>query len=383
MLSGMRLLERHPTLRVPRVLLGLGAASAFAWLAQSYEPNPDNFSVFLFDYEFGLIRRGLPGEATRRLAGGLEPYYVYQTLYWLVLAGAFLLAVRLVWVALGVATGRDTLERALFGVAILASPLFLKNAFHDFGRADQLGLLAVLGFALSPAAPKRILLVLVPPVLLLCHEALVFQAVVPMFGIFAIDALHREDLASWRTVAPMALGGAIALGLSLYFLEYGIPAVPHEVLSRYLEAKSPFNVGERSWLLYDDVQANVDQAMGRRGFGGRQLAASPLYVLALLLHWPIVGALVPLARPADARLRLACGAIVAVVAVQSVLFGISVDYARWLSNIFATTMVMLLFVVWRWRQDVLVVTRVRRRLFLFVALVLVLLPVPRFGVITP
>jgi hypothetical protein len=44
---------------------------------------------------------------------------------------------------------------------------------------------------------------------------------------------------------------------------------------------------------------------------------------------------------------------------------------------------MLLFVVWQWRQDVLVVTHVRRRLFLFVAVLLVLLPVPRFGVITP
>jgi hypothetical protein len=379
----MRLLERHPTLRVPRLLLGLGLASAFAWLAQSYESNPDNFSVFLFDYQFEFMRRGLLGEATRRLAGGIEPYRVYRAVYWIALAATFLLAVRLLWVALGIATGRETLERALFAAAILASPLFLKNAFHDFGRADQLGLLAVLGFALAPTASKRVLLVLVPPLLLLCHEALVFQAVVPMFGIFAIDALRREDVTSWRTVAPLALGGAIALGLSLYFLEYGIPTVPHEVLSRYQESKSPYNVGERSWLLYDDVQANVDQAMGRRGFGGRQLAASPIYVLALVLHWPIVGVLVPLARQADARLRLACGAIVLVVAVQCVLFAISIDYARWLSNIFATTTAMLLFVVWQWRQDVLVVTHVRRRLFLFVAVLLVLLPVPRFGVITP
>jgi hypothetical protein len=74
----MRLLERHPTLRVPRLLLGLGLASAFAWLAQSYESNPDNFSVFLFDYQFEFMRRGLLGEATRRLAGGIEPYHVYQ-----------------------------------------------------------------------------------------------------------------------------------------------------------------------------------------------------------------------------------------------------------------------------------------------------------------
>ena len=379
----MLVLERHPTLHVPRIVLALGAASLFACLARSYESNPDNFSVFLFDYELGFIRRGLLGEATRILAGGLEPYYVYATLYWLVLAGVFVLAVRLLWLALDVGSGRDTLEKALFGAVILATPLFLKNAFHDFGRADQLGLLAVFGFGLAPIAAKHVLLVLLPPILLLCHEALVFQAVLPMFGIFLADALRRDCVFSWRTIVPVVAGGAVALGVSVYFLAYGVPHVPHEVLSGYLEAKSPYNVGERSWLLYDDPQANVDQAMGRRGFGGRQLAAAPLYVLALLLHWPLLGVLVPLARQDDGHLGVACAVVVLVVVVQCALFAISIDYARWIANIFATTVAMLLFVVWRWRQASLVVEHVRRRRMLFVAVLLVLLPIPRFGVITP
>lgn len=376
-----RLSEQRIAAGVPDWLIPIGLVSLLSLMLQTLEFRRANLSVFLFDYEYGFLRRGLLGSIANHAP--VDPYFVFVAFYGAISVALFFLFATLFYRSLDWRERGTNLPKALFCLVILVSPLFLKNAYHDFGRADQLGYLSLLVFALASARTQRWLVVVVPPVLILCHEGQVILTLPPMLAMFLIAALRDESLFRARTLGPLVASVALSLGLTVYFLLHGIPNVSHEILSEYFASKSTYNTGERSWLLYDSVGANMDIASGK-GREGRQLAASPLYLLAIILHLPIIGLLHRIFR--DERglaARLASGLVLATALAQCVIFFLSIDYARHISNIFVCHIVLLFFLIRSFDLGAHLAARAARYQILLIALAMIFYPIPKFGIVAP
>ena len=230
---------------------------------------------------------------------------------------------------------------------------------------------------------QRALVVLLPPLLILCHEGQIVLTVPPMIAIFLIGALRDDSLFRLRSLAPLVASISLSLALTFYFLINGIPTVEREVLSEYFASKSPYNTGERSWLLYDNLEANFSIAMGR-GREFRQLVASPLYILAFILHLPVIALFHRLYKGrSNQRLRLACRLVALTVAAQCVIFFLSIDYARHIANIFLAFVVMLFFLVQRFELSDAVAVHTARYRHVLIGLAFILAPIPKFGIISP
>ena len=378
-----RLSEQRIAAGVPDWLVPIALISVIGLLIQSTRLHHANFSVFLFDYEHGFIRRGLLGSIANLAPDALDPYYIYVTIYGATAVALYVLFILLFYRSLKWDEREAVLPNVLFCLVILVSPIFLKNAYHDFGRVDQLGYLCLLIFAVATPRAQRWLVVLMPPVLILCHEGQVILTLPPILAMFLIAALRSESLLRLRTIAPVLASIALSLSLTFYFLLHGVPEVDHETLSRYFESKSPHNTGERSWLLYDSVAANFEIAMGRDR-KWRQLANSPLYVLTLIIHLPVIGLIYRIYRHGRGlALRLACGLVVATAIAQSVIFFLSIDYARHISNIFVCHVVLLLFLIRSFGLGALLTEQAVRYQIFLIALALIFYPIPRYGIISP
>ena len=358
--------------------------SVLSYILQSMKHRPSNYSVFLFDYEFGFIRRGLLGAIVNLIPFDPEEYFSYFAFYGAVFVALYFAALALFYIGLFTRNSDGVTYKLLFCSVILMSPLFLKNSMHDFGRVDQLGFLCLFLFAVSSTALQRVLIILMPPLLILCHEVQIILTVTPMMAIFLIGALHNKTIFKTRTLVPLIFSGILTLGLTFYILLNLIPAVEHAVLSEYLAAKSPYNTGERSWLLYDDFKANVEYALGRGRRRSGHLAASPLYLLALILHMPFIALLYRIyKRTSASNVQLSCGIIVLSVLAQCVIFFLGIDYSRWIADIFISFIAMLLFLIYRFELADMVVDYVSRYRNIFIALLFIFFPIPDFGVVTP
>lgn len=345
---------------------------------------PENFSVFLFDYHFGFIRRGLLGAIANHISYHSNYLLTFRVLYWASVVGFFCATVALLWRALKFAEGDRDHAKTIFALIILLSPLYIKNCLYDFGRVDVLGMACLAGFALAPFRLKHVLIIVLPPFLLLCHEGQIFFSVAPMIALFIIDAIKHDAILKPVTAAALLVACAASLAITLYFLLHGIPKVNQEIMSAYFRSKSPLNTRERSWLLFDNFQANVDIALGKRRFAGRQLVNAPLYALAIIVHWPVIWVVWKIYSCAKNKgLRVACGLLIAVVVAQSATFFLGIDYAHHFANIFMSLAIMLLFIIWRYDLGEIPVQQVRKHRYLFVVLLLVFLPIPRFGIVSP
>lgn len=369
---------------VPRWLVLTAVVAIYIYLARTIDWQPENFAVFLFDYEFGFIRRGLLGTLAGLIPYAPDEYFVFSAFYWAVLLGLYLVVLGNLRLALFQDTAESNEGRVWFSIAILFSPLFLKNLMFDFGRFDSAGYLAVFAFALARPAVQRVLIVALPPVLILCHEGQVLFSVPPMLAIFLIFAIRERNLLKLRTLLPLALSVGVSLGLSVYLLKNGIPSVSHDVIQDYVAGKSPKNTEDRTWLLYDDLQANIEMARGNRRFKWRQLEASPLHVLAFALHLPVTVLLWHFfKRDRDPGLRLSCAVIFATSLAQCVLFFVGIDYARWIANIFISFVAMFLVLVRVHGLGDAVADHAIRNRHYFIALTFIFLAIPKFGVVSP
>ena len=379
------LAEKNYIFGVPNYLVLLLPISLFALIAQSYSYQPENFSILMFDYQYGFIRRGLLGEIANQFSSFVNYDLQFKIFYWVTYIALYAAVITLFWKAMNFATNQDWHQKVLFCIVILLTPLFLKNLFFDFGRFDSFGMAALFVFAIASMRIKQIMLLTVPTFLILCHEAQIFFTVVSMFTIYLIDAIARKRLFSVDTIIVFVVGGAISFGISLYFLLYGIPEVGHDVLSAYFKSKSPKYVDERAWLLYDNLKANIEMAAGlRRGYGGRQLLNAPVYIFVIFLHWPIIGILRDIYKnTSDQSIKMSIWLTVLMIATQALLFFISIDYARCLANIFITYIAVMMFILWKYDLSEFVVQRVAKHKYALIALALVFLPIPRFGIVSP
>jgi len=378
------LLEVPASYEFPIWLICIAALGIFGYLIRTADWQPENFAVFLFDYRFGFVRRGLLGELVRLIPFELEEYYVYTAFYGSVLLSLYLVVLANLHLALFKGNAPPTEGKVWFSLAVLLSPLFLKNLMFDFGRFDSAGYLAVFGFALAPAAVRRVLIVVLPPVLILCHEAQIVLSVAPMLAIFLICAIHERDVFKVRTLAPLASALVVSLGLTFYIMNHLVPGVEPDIIGAYVGSKSAHNIVDRTWLLYDDLTANYEMAIGNRGFAGRQWHASPLYVLAFVLHLPIALLLWrSFARGGHLELRISCALIVLTSVAQCVLFVLGIDFARWIANIFISFVAMLLVLIRCYGLSEVVADHVSKHKHSIIALVFIFAAIPKFGVVSP
>lgn len=368
---------------VPRWLIPIALLSVLAYLLRSIHYRHPNFSVFLFDYEHGFIRRGLLGAIANLSPIELEEYFVFLALYGAVSVALYFSVLALFYRTLVCEKDGATFSNVLLCSFILISPIFLKNSYWDFGRFDQLGYLCLVLFALAPSVAQRVLVVLLPPILIICHEGQIILTIAPMIAIFLSGALHENSLLQIRTLAPLSLSILGSLTMTVYFLLYGIPQVEYETLHQYFVAKSEYNKRDFSFLLYDDVKANMEIGMGK-GREGRQLDASPVYILTFILHLPVIGILYR-AYKDTSKLpqRLACGLIALTVLAQCIIFFLSIDYARHVANIFFSFVVMLFFLIDKFNLSEQVAAHAARNRSFLIALLAVSLAIPKYGILSP
>jgi hypothetical protein len=367
-----------------RISVGIIPLSLFLLIARSYNDRPENFAVFLFDYNFGFVRRGLLGAIANYGAGLADYFTIYTVFYWMAAAVFFLAALILLWNALGFERGGDVAEKALFGAVVLLSPMFIKNCLYDFGRVDLLGMACLFVFTVAPANLKRLLILLFPPFLMLCHEGQLFFSVAPMFTVLVIELIHER--ASVRSSGFFALVCGIFLmcAVSIFILLNWTPNVDWHVMNIYFQTKSQLNTGERSWLLFDSLKDNFTMAVEQKKYAGSQLANLPMYLFAILMHAPITSIAVKFFKNSrNAHLKIAFWLIILTAAFQSITFVLGIDYARHLAVMFMSFIAMALFVVWKYRLAEHVADHVRRYRFVFMALLLVFMPIPRFGIVEP
>ncbi len=370
-------------LNIPNWLIGVALIGVLLLISHGIRDHRENFEVFLFDYEFGLMRRGLPGALVNLIPFNIEKYFIYNAFYGTVSIFLYFFILVLFWKALRLKHDQDMSSKILFCLVILMSPLFFKNLMLDFGRVDLLGFMGLFLFAAASTRVQRILIILLPPVLILSHEAQIIFTVAPMMAIFMIGALHDQALFKIRNLGPLVLSLALSLGVTLYFLLHPVPDVDRHVLNTYLANQSPYTVNGRSWLLYENFEANMRAALDSKNLA-RQLNASPLYVLALILHWPVIVVLKRIYERVDSRnLRFSCVLICLCVAAQCFVYILGIDFSRWMANIFTSFVAMLLYLIHRYDLDDVLVDHVSRHRNLFIALVFILLPIPKFGIVVP
>lgn len=301
------------------------------------------FIDFLFDYRYGIIRRGLAGEIFRHLLP--PPYSLTQ---FQGMADLLLIAAILLFLLIGVAALRRHPHPgvACLLLAIAASPLTFKNQIFDQGRQDILGLIFLEGIILATLAGRRRTALVVATACIL-PLSLVYEGELLLFvpaALVAVVIWNRAGL-SWRAYAlPLAVfAGSLLVNWAL-----PPPRVPYGVYHAYIQSKSlasyPFT---QDWFLY------------QRLAGGHAFAVSELHRLGrfqIAAVWDYLAALATLAgvafslptrdggtgRPRHRFLLTASW----LVPGYAALFWLASDWARWVADFsFCFLLLALLYVV--------------------------------------
>ena len=271
------------------------------------------FSHVLFDYEFGFVKRALVGEVFA-LGGGpvtLDGFFWVFAACYAVLAG----------VVTAVLVGLPATASPVVLLYLCATPMLLRNVFHDWGRFDVFGLIAVWLIVLMLARdwPGRAWIYALVPLTGFTHE--VNLLVVCPFAILAILVFEpggwRER---WRPALALCLtAGATAVVLHLY----GRLDVPPEAMVAHMAAKTPDRFETPMYVLTSTLSENLSE---RADFILNKVVSVKfgfkLAVAALLLCW-----LVP-ARLRRGRVALA---MIAIVLAFLPLYLVATDTFRWLA----------------------------------------------------
>ena len=324
-------------------LLGLGsiavAAAVLYWVAR---PEFNGFvrSQWLFNYQAGFIRRGLPGQLVVLLPG--QPQAAVHIAALSVLCA---LMCMLVWF-----TARAT--SALRGTARLTLPFFIATApfaggyfVLDFGRTDQLNLVLMMASLLvlwqGVSLPRLLLVALLAALGVLVHEGFVFMCVPLVLAVLVHQALSRR--APWL----FALGyGAVALGALVITIILGHPRLPPiEQWQRMTGPDAPWDQlsGLAVTSAYRSIGENVRMTMGilltretlvQYALGGLYLM--PALIVLRRLAYRIGAQLPETDRP---LLGLMCAASLAPLLMTALGF----DFFRWIAMALFNVMLALLF----------------------------------------
>ena len=301
---------------------------------------------YLANYQFGFIRRGLLGELLS-FAGPKLSHIDMK-----IIAVAMIVITMAAYVAMfAVRFGFDRRHLPLL-VCTIVSPCIFKNFAHDLARLDILGFLGAVVVLWLPVNRVYALLVgALCSLLIVIHEGQILTYV-PVIGVVAmLRLLHAAGAAA----AQHSLAGSARCNRSsgprrCWLCVSGQP-MSRPTLSSNIYAAAPSIPSSIEFIWYIDGTGNMLLAMSADHLWA-QVRRSPMYVLILLAHVPLLGVVKTQIKGAPLILRAAVrGGILLVTAAAAVIFVISHDKARWFAN-WLTGLVLIVHAVRLARPDV-------------------------------
>lgn len=286
-----------------------------------------NYTHWLFNYDFGLIKRGLAGELAASIG-----VVSYESVRVLCAVLAILLAVTLVFLFTRIAAvdGRKT-GGWLFALFWLTHPCTLPHYFFDMGRLDTLGLLICTWVVLINMHLKRrpalVLATLASTLLILVHEANALLFVPLIFACWLYPAWSKLAVLDW---GMLALGFAWLVGLELVVgSKAAVPGFSLDSFNEYLQAGSSHIDIEAIEPLFRSPGANFAYSAGYWDYGSFILDIV-FFVLGLA---PSLVLIYHMARAVYAGLEIRIPDLMLLGAVVSpLLVGVlGADHYRWLS----------------------------------------------------
>ncbi|WP_136697212.1 hypothetical protein [Geodermatophilus dictyosporus] len=181
---------------------------------------------YWLDYRCGFVRRGLPGEVLRRVAGGPPTHHDVERA---AAALARASALSIVPVAVEVALrAPERLPRAVAAGLLVSSPLTCSLALGDVGRYDAVGVLALALLSTGRVVWLRLPLPVSAALLAgtvagaVASEEFLLAVLAPT-AVAAVSRLARERQAS-RTARRWLLGGVLAPGALVAGASLLVPA---------------------------------------------------------------------------------------------------------------------------------------------------------------
>ena len=193
---------------------------------------------YWLDYRSGFVRRGLPGEVLRRVAGG-SPTYRQMERTAVVLARASALSV-VPMAAEAALRAPGGPPRAVTAGLILSSPLTCSLLLHDVGRYDAIGVLVLALLSTGRAAWLRLPLPVSTALLAgavagaVASEEFLLAVLTPA-AIAAVGRLAHEHRAS-QAARRWLLGGVLGPGALLAGASLLVPAPGDAIAAARAEA---------------------------------------------------------------------------------------------------------------------------------------------------
>ena len=177
-------------------------------------PDDYGFMQFVFNYDFGVIRRGIIGEVATWLGA---PFFRSYSFYLLLMTTLFIANITLIALIL-----RDMLasrQPALIGSALVfASGLSLVYLAHTIGYFDQIGLLIILAsFRIQTFNRKLIYFAITVPIALLIHEGFLL-IYFPLAFVTLMMTITPNDR---RQMIALAVFTAATLALTYEISQWG------------------------------------------------------------------------------------------------------------------------------------------------------------------
>lgn len=190
------------------------AGNLWLWLAYGFlalsilkgirYPNGWVYSHFLFNYDFGFIRRGLIGEVFSTLNHPYFRSYEFCVIFWLVIFAISMALLAYLLRSL-IRSGNPLLIACAI---VFAASIAVVYSANTYGYPDRFGLLVVLlSLLITPFYKKLLFLALTTPVALLVHEAFLL-----LFFPFLLMTLLFAATQQQQTKLPFALLAAYAVG---------------------------------------------------------------------------------------------------------------------------------------------------------------------------
>lgn len=211
---------------------------------------------YWLDYRFGFVRRGLPGEALRRVVGGSPTYRQVDVTAVGLSRAAALSVIPLALQATRRAPG--PLPRVVATALVALSPLSTSLLLHDIGRYDAIG---VLSLALLAAArpiwrrlplPVGALLLAAMLAVAAATEEFLFAVVAP--AAVAATALLSRNQKLRIDQRSLLLGAVLAPGAALAGASLLVPA-PGTALLRARDEATRAGVGPSDAAMGDALAA--------------------------------------------------------------------------------------------------------------------------------
>jgi hypothetical protein len=286
-----------------------------------------NYTHWLFNYDFGLIKRGLAGE----LAGSIGAIS-YESVRALCAVLAILLAATLVFLFTRVAAvNRGMTGGWLFALFWLTHPCTLPHYLFDMGRLDTLSLLvcawAVIIDMQLKRRPALVVATLASTLLILVHEANALLFVPLIFACWLYRGWNELVLGDW---VMFALGFAWLVGLELVVgSKAAVPGFSLDSYNKYLEAGSPHIDIEAIEPLFRSPGANFTYSASYWDHG-RFVLDVVFFVLGLAPSFLLI---FQMAKAVHAGLAVRIPDLLLLGAVVSPLLvgALGADHYRWLA----------------------------------------------------